>query len=368
MKYLKFLMLAAITALALTAQIGASTASATMLEIGGDPRNEQVTITARLASGTSASLRNTSASLQNTCTESHVHGNTQSPYTEAAITGPITSLSFSSCLRPVTVHAPGKLYIEHITGTTNSTVYSEEAEVTTQVPPFSTYVNCKTAEGTHIGTLTGSAAGHATLHVNAVLNCGALLPSAKWEATYTVTSPTGLGTISDSSSTTLEVSGVPKNEEVTITASLASGTSASLRNTSASLQNTCTESHVHGNTQSPYTEAAITGPVASLSFGSCLRSVTTHAPGKLYIEHITGSTNGTVYSEEAEVTTQVPPFSTYVNCKTAEGTHIGTLTGRASGHATMHVNAVLNCGALLPSAKWEATYTVTSPTGLGVSA
>jgi len=34
----------------------------------------------------------------------------------------------------------------------------------------------------------------------------------------------------------------------------------------------------------------------------------------------------------------------------------------------MDINGVLNCGFFLPSAKWEGTYTVTSPEGLGVTA
>ena len=56
-----------------------------------------------------------------------------------------------------------------------------------------------------------------------------------------------------------------------------------------------------------------------------------------------------------------------MNCKTGEGTAIGNLTGVASGHATMEINATLNCGPHLSSARWTGTYTVTSPTGLGVS-
>jgi hypothetical protein len=57
-----------------------------------------------------------------------------------------------------------------------------------------------------------------------------------------------------------------------------------------------------------------------------------------------------------------------VNCKTGTGTDLGTLTGVSSGNATMHINAVLNCGFLLPSATFKGTYTVTSPSGLGVTA
>jgi hypothetical protein len=71
-----------------------------------------------------------------------------------------------------------------------------------------------------------------------------------------------------------------------------------------------------------------------------------------------------VFSENAEVTVGTP-FGT-VNCKTGEGVSIGDLTGAASGNTTMHINGVLNCGFLLPSATWKGTYTVTTPQGLGV--
>ena len=40
-------------------------------------------------------------------------------------------------------------------------------------------------------------------------------------------------------------------------------------------------------------------------------------------------------------------------------TDIGVLTGTASGTSVIHVNALLNCGAFLPSAKWEGTYNIT---------
>jgi hypothetical protein len=69
-----------------------------------------------------------------------------------------------------------------------------------------------------------------------------------------------------------------------------------------------------------------------------------------------------VTSSGAEVTTG-SPFGT-LNCKTEAGTHLGTLTGVKEGNATMDINAALFCGGI--SSKWEATYTVTSPSGLGV--
>jgi hypothetical protein len=181
------------------------------------------------------------------------------------------------------------------------------------------------------------------------------------------------------SATTLEVNGVTQNSSVSLSASLESGTSATLARTDGSLANTCTESAVAGKTEEvknekgevevSFTGTKVTGAVSSLTFNKCTKTVTVDKPGKLYVEKSTGTnTNGTVFSEEAEVTVQTPLFEPEVNCKTGTGVDIGTLKGVSSGTATMEINAVLNCGFLLPSATWKGSYTVTSPTGLGVSA
>jgi hypothetical protein len=208
MKYLKMLGLAALSAMALMA-VTAGTASATTLEIGGATQNKPVTITASLKAGTSVLLKNTSGSSENTCTQSHLHGTTtwsttggvttHNSYTGEQLTGALSFLQFGTdatgkgCTTNVTVHKAGKLHIKHIAGTTNGTLTSSEAEVTSFSAAFGTYINCKTGTGTHLGTLTGVKEGHATMHVNAVLNCGFFVPSAQWIGTYTVTSPTGFG-------------------------------------------------------------------------------------------------------------------------------------------------------------------------------
>ena len=342
----------------------ASSASATILEVGGASKNEKVEITASLDSGTSLVLARTDGSLANTCTASHVNGSTESPFTETKVTGALSSLSFSSCERTVTVHKPGKLYVEHIAGTTNGTVSSEEAEVT--VGSIWGTLNCKTNTGTDIGTLTGKKEANATLDINAVLNCGFLLPSATWKGNYTVTSPSGLGVTAEEvpKQTSLEVGGTPKGEPVEITGSLAAGTSLVLSKTDGSFGNACDTAHVKGTT-SVFSGPKVTGALSTLTFESCTRPVTVHKAGKLYVEHIAGTTNGTVSSEEAEVTVGTP-FGT-LNCITSTGTDIGTLTGVKEGNATLHINAVLNCGFLLPSATWKGSYTITSPSGLGVT-
>ncbi|HEV2858714.1 MAG TPA: hypothetical protein VGW80_09965 [Solirubrobacterales bacterium] len=196
MKLTKILGVVAAAAMALMAF--ASTASATTLEVGGVKQPGPVTIHATLESGSSAILKDTAGAFANTCTESTVEGHTESPYTAAGtnpIGGPITTLTFSKCTEePVVVDLPGRLTVSWIKGTTNGTIRSIGAKVTSPSPFGALTCVTATSPGTDIGTLTGKplSSEHATIDINAVLNCGFFLPSAKWEGTYTATSPTGL--------------------------------------------------------------------------------------------------------------------------------------------------------------------------------
>lgn len=192
MKLRSILGIAAVVALALMAF--ASSASATTLYVNGVKQTGAVTIHATLKSGTSALLEDTSNFFANTCTASTVHGET-SVFTGSVVSGPLTpgssGLNFSSCIEePVVTEASGSLSVEQISGTTNGTVRSIGAKVKTP-SPFGT-LTCVTAAspGTDVGTLTGVTSGNATMDINAALNCGAI--TAKWTATYTVTTPTGL--------------------------------------------------------------------------------------------------------------------------------------------------------------------------------
>lgn len=195
MKYLKLLGLGAIAAMALTAY-GANTASATTLEIGGAAQNNSVFISMSLQSGTSMIWERTDGSFINTCTGSNAAGATTT-FTSTGSTnveGPLSSLSFTSCTRPVTVHEAGFFEVEHTSGT-DGTVWSVATEIT--VSSIFGTLDCRTGlTGTDIGTLTGadgSPSTHAVVHITAVVNCGFLVKTAVWRATYVVTSPTGLG-------------------------------------------------------------------------------------------------------------------------------------------------------------------------------
>jgi hypothetical protein len=165
------------------------------------------------------------------------------------------------------------------------------------------------------------------------------------------------------SATTLEVGGKTTNASVLIKMSLKAGFSTVFRDTFGVSQKTCVKSEIEVDTNSPFTGVTVTGAIDKLTFEECDKPVTFHSKGTLHISHIPSTTNGTVTWSGAQYTT-TSPFG-YLNCVSGQGTHLGTLIGKASGHAELVINALFNCGI---SKKWIATYTVTSPTGLGVSA
>ncbi|MDQ2629520.1 MAG: hypothetical protein M3Y75_00905 [Actinomycetota bacterium] len=189
MKHLKMIATVAVTAMAALVVFGAGSASATTMEVGGVTQNQSVTTLGSVKASSSMVLSRTDGSLANTCTEFVIEGKSLSPFTGTRVSGSGTTLAFGGCTRPVTAHATGLLHGEHIAGTTDGTMTSSGAEVTVG-SPFGT-LNCKTGAGVDIGRLTGTATGHAELHINAVINCGFLVPSATMKADVTVTSPTG---------------------------------------------------------------------------------------------------------------------------------------------------------------------------------
>lgn len=190
MNYLKTLIIAAGAAMALTA-FTASTAGATTLAIGGSAVNKSVSIESSLASGTSMVISRTDGSLANTCTQSSMAGSTVSPFTTEDVEMPISTETFTACERSVVVHKKGSWTYKWIGGL-NLTAFWGESEVTVG-SPFGT-LNCKTgAPHIHFGTVTGKIFGRTLWHINAVINCGFLVPSAVWKGTYEITSPEGLG-------------------------------------------------------------------------------------------------------------------------------------------------------------------------------
>jgi len=164
------------------------------------------------------------------------------------------------------------------------------------------------------------------------------------------------------SATTLEINGVTQTGVVELSTSIVSGKSLIMRDTSGFSQNTCTTSVAKGSTETK-TGTAVTGKLSSLTISGCTRTVTIHKPGTLEIVWSDGTTNGTAYSEEAQITSGSPIGT--LNCTTGATTHLGTLTGVKEGSAVIHMNALINCG-IIASMRWEAVLSVTSPGGLGV--
>ncbi|HET8955962.1 MAG TPA: hypothetical protein VFN18_09925 [Solirubrobacterales bacterium] len=166
------------------------------------------------------------------------------------------------------------------------------------------------------------------------------------------------------SATTLSVGGVTQSSAVQIGASLAAGSSAILKDSFGTTTDTCTESSVEGETEGSFSGATVGGKVSGLSFKKCSHTTTVISNGSLSVAWTSG-TNGTVSSAGAEVTVNSTAFGASAVCKTGAGTAIGTATGVASGNATIDINGKISCG-ILGTATWTGTYTVTSPSGLGV--
>lgn len=67
-----------------------------------------------------------------------------------------------------------------------------------------------------------------------------------------------------------------------------------------------------------------------------------------------------------KVTEPVTIFGSVITATcTTESTDFGTLTGTSTGGATVDLSIILNCGSVLPSARWEGTWTLTTTTGAG---
>jgi hypothetical protein len=201
MRYLKMIGLATLAAMAITAILGAGTASATQLYKYTTPNaNDSLgigtEIEATLESGTSALFKDTSGNTVDTCTGSSLKVQIEKDTTNGVNPqGKPSILTLSGCTESTLVGGKGELEIKNIAGTTNATVISRGAVVT--IPSTFLGISCTvtTGTGTSLGTLTGakSSVGQATLDINAVLAldpafCGDLT----WTGSYAITSPVGL--------------------------------------------------------------------------------------------------------------------------------------------------------------------------------
>ena len=198
MKYLKMLGLAAVAAMALTALLGAGSASAqTLYKYTTPSANDTIAVgtvlTSTLESGTSALLKDTLGGVNDTCTGSEVKGAVGTNTTTDA-GGAITSLTFTGCSHTTDVLANGELEIKNIAGTTNGTVVSKNARVTIKSTIFGISCTANTGAGTTIGTLTGAktSTAQATMDINGVITLENGCGDSTWTGSYLVTSPAGL--------------------------------------------------------------------------------------------------------------------------------------------------------------------------------
>jgi hypothetical protein len=187
-------------------------------------------------------------------------------------------------------------------------------------------------------------------------------------ATMAITAVFGSG---NASATALYKNTAPSSNDLLaigteLTMSLKSGTSLLVKDEFGITEATCTGSEIKGKTESS-AKTSITMSLSTLGFSLCTDNVTVLKPGKLHIDWISGTTNGTVSWSEAEITIISTAFGSSVICKTGTGTTIGTLTGAKTSTeaATLDLNAKISCG-VLGATSWTGTYSVTTPTGLVV--
>jgi hypothetical protein len=137
----------------------------------------------------------------------------------------------------------------------------------------------------------------------------------------------------------------------------------------------CGISTIEGEvTNSGSGSATVSGPVTTLSFGTCNCEVKVIKKGSLEVHWIPLSQNGTLTSSGAEVTASCSTIFGTVHCIYAtSATDLGTLTGGAmsEGKATMDIESqdiprLTTNGLCDETANWDTKYEVTSPKPLYV--
>jgi hypothetical protein len=139
---------------------------------------------------------------------------------------------------------------------------------------------------------------------------------------------------------------------------------------------TCEESTVSGVTEGEGSATeTVKGPIEVLTFTKCNCEVKVLNKGRLEIHWIEGTHNGTLTSNEAEVTAECSTIFGNVHCiyKTTN-TDLGKLTGSATTGATptmdieeANIPRLVTSGLCAETAKWDAKYIVTTPDTLNVA-
>ena len=168
---------------------------------------------------------------------------------------------------------------------------------------------------------------------------------------------------------------LPAGSEVS--ASLKTGSSMLLKAGFANI--TCSESTFSGLTENTGgSSSTVRGRVSALSIGFCNATVMVGSTfdvikgvgdyGEFEVHHILGTGNGTLTGRAIEITVSLA--GTHCVYRPLNSIDLGTIT--AGNPATIHINAKLpkSSGGFLCAnpAEWTATYTVTTPSTLTVSA
>lgn len=134
----------------------------------------------------------------------------------------------------------------------------------------------------------------------------------------------------------------------------------------------CTASTVEGKVEKHGAGVTVSGAISKLTFSGCNFPVTVLKAGSLEVHNISGTKDGTLTSNGAEITIQTSIASCIF---TTSNTDIGRLTAAPSntGHATLDINSAgiprtghsVFCGS---SGTWTGSYKVETPTGLLVDA
>jgi hypothetical protein len=200
MNNLKILGLAAVAAAALTAFLGASTASATVIcktkpTAGVCPEGWDYLAgtkgKASLAAGTSAALQDTSGNVLITCTASTVEGTSENTGgATSTVKSTLTSLTWGGCSNTVDTINPGRGELHWIPGTNNGTLTTIETAVTVNI--FGVSCTYGTGSGTDMGTTVGGNPGSLTVNTAIPRIAGGFLCPAttRFSAEYVATEPT----------------------------------------------------------------------------------------------------------------------------------------------------------------------------------
>jgi hypothetical protein len=376
MKQIKLLVLAAVAVMALIAIPADAVATGSVFcEVQESPCPSTkvwevgTELDLSLKSGSSAKLLDTNNNILDTCTGSTAKGKIEKAEN---VTGPVESLTWSGCTFPTTTLSAGRVEVEQIAGTHKGTVKTDATtEVTIETKLFGSCIY-GFESGTSLGQLEeGKSPSFAANAVAKRFGSNFLCPStAKWTAEYTLTEPnektlsveTGTVFVAGSVFCTVQKSPCPEGNRwatgTELDLSLKSGSSAKLLDTNNNILDTCTGSTAKGRIERA---EDITGAVESLTWSGCTFPTTTLKAGRLEVEQIAGTHNGTVKADATtEVTIETGLFGSCIY-GFESGTSLGKLEeGKSASFIANAVAKRFGSNFACPStAKWTAEYTLT---------